>query len=135
NVEVIVVDDGSSSAEAEQCLAALAPEFDRRGWRIVRQPNLYLGAARNTAARPARGKYLYFLDDDNLAKPGGIARLVDIAERTGADILTCFADVFRSTEPPAAGARPDVRLTFVGDCLSYGAIGNVFGDAHSLVRR
>jgi hypothetical protein len=100
----------------------------------VRQENSYLGAARNTAARHAKGTYLYFLDDDNLLKPDGLARFVTAAERTGADIVTAFSDVFEGAGPPGADA-PLARHTFVGDDLASGLFANCFGDSNALIRR
>jgi glycosyltransferase involved in cell wall biosynthesis len=133
--EVIVVDDGSRTAEAKQYLDGLAADFAARGWTLVRQPNRYAAAARNEAARRARGRYLYFLDDDNVAKPDALATLVEIAERTGADVLTCFADQFSGEELPGPDTKPEARLALLGDAAALGAIANGFGDMHSLVRR
>src|SRR5581483_10923551 len=87
NFEVIVVDDGSTLPAAVAYLEELEPEFATRGWRILRQENRYPGAARNNAARHARGEYLLFMDDDNFAKPHEISRFVQVARRTGADLL------------------------------------------------
>jgi glycosyltransferase involved in cell wall biosynthesis len=48
----------------------MQPEFERRGWRIIRsQVNQYLGGARNTGFRATKGEYVVFMDDDNYAKP------------------------------------------------------------------
>jgi glycosyltransferase involved in cell wall biosynthesis len=41
----------------------------QRGWRVLRQPNRYLGAARNFGWRAARGEWVMFMDDDNVAMP------------------------------------------------------------------
>ena len=54
-LEAVLVDDGSESAEAVAALDALEAEFGERGWRVIRQENRYLGAARNAAAAAARG--------------------------------------------------------------------------------
>lgn len=134
NYEVIVVDDGSEKPEAIAYLDSLEADFADRGWRIVRQENLYLGAVRNTSARNARGEYLMFMDDDNCAKPHEIETFVAAANYTNADVLTCFADVFAGTEAP----QPDsakYRLTPTGDCVSYGMLENCYGDSNCLVKR
>ena len=93
NFEVIVVDDGSTLPAAVAYLDALEPEFAARGWRILRQENLYparrgtMGAAchrripavhgrrqRGEAPRdlavhprgePDRGRYPHLLHGDN----------------------------------------------------------------------
>lgn len=133
--EVIVVDDGSRTEEAKHYLDELAVTFASRGWTLLRRPNRYAAAARNEAARHARGRYLYFLDDDNIAKPHALQDLVTIAGRSGADILTCFSDQFSGDEAPGPQTKPETRLALLGDAVGLGAIANGFGDMHSLVRR
>ena len=105
HIELIITDDGSSDPEALEYLESLKPEFAGRGWSILYQENRYLGAARNNSARHASGRYLLFMDDDNLAKPEELDVFVSVALRTDADILTCFADNFSGSDPRAPGAR------------------------------
>ena len=133
--EVLVVDDGSTHPVALAYLVSLDSEFCDRGWQIIRQANLYPGAARNNAARHARGEYLLFMDDDNLLKPDAISRFVEVAQTTGADILTCFADVFHGHEAPRPRNKPDYRWLHLGDSLSVGSFYNCLGDTNALVRR
>lgn len=130
--EVIVVDDGSERRETLAALAALEPEFDEKGWSIIRQPNRYPGAARNAAARRARGEYLVFMDDDNCAKPQELETFVRAAQASGADIVTCFLDVFRGATPPRG--KPLHRWSFIGGSLGVGLMRNCFGDTNSLIR-
>jgi GT2 family glycosyltransferase len=133
--EIVLVDDGSTSPQAQVYLAELEPLFLARGWRLVRQANRYLGAARNTAARHACGEYLLFMDDDNCAKPEEISSLVRAAERTGADIVTTFMDFFQGAQPPADGQAPLCRWLYAGVDSLAGVARNCFGDANALVRR
>jgi len=83
DLEVIVVDDGStdSSATIAQAYAARSPRT-----RYVRQSNAGLGAARNHGVRLATGRYLAFLDSDDLYSPEGLHHLLTVAEGTDADI-------------------------------------------------
>jgi glycosyltransferase involved in cell wall biosynthesis len=67
NIEVILVDDGSTKEESHRYLNLIENDFNARGWKIIRSSNNYLGAARNLAARHASGEYLMFMDDDNVA--------------------------------------------------------------------
>ncbi|MGN2242001.1 glycosyltransferase [Frateuria sp. GZRR33] len=134
--DVVLVDDGSPSPEAKQYLDGLREEFAWRGWTLHRQANAYLGAARNAAVRLARGEYVLFMDDDNLAKPDELAVFAHAAAHSGADILTTVSDVFRDDEnagrPPARSRELWIPL---GNAAGLGVFRNVFGDANALVRR
>jgi glycosyltransferase involved in cell wall biosynthesis/Tfp pilus assembly protein PilF len=135
NFEVVLVDDGSTQPEALAVLDELKPAFDQRGWRIVRQENRYLGAARNTAARNATGEYFLFMDDDNWAGAEEISTLVQAALRTGADIVTCGNNLFDGTEAPKIQAGVENRSLPLGGAVAAGVFENCFGDANALVRR
>jgi GT2 family glycosyltransferase len=69
-VEVIVVDNAPDRGEA----AAVA--FGRDKVRYVAEPRPGLSIARNTGARNARGSIIAFTDDDVVAHPRWISRLV-----------------------------------------------------------
>ncbi len=134
NFEVILVDDGSHSPDAKDNLAVIEKDFRQRGWKVVYQENLYLGASRNTAARNAKGKYLLFMDDDNFAKEHEIETFVEIAESCSADILTCFSDAFKGSKPPDQ-SNVVHRVTPIGADIATGMFLNVFGDSNCFVRR
>ena len=61
--EIIVVDDGSTDDTAEQL-----GQFGSR-LRLLKQPHRGVSAARNFAVRHSRGRYLAFLDSDDLWLP------------------------------------------------------------------
>lgn len=130
--EVVVVDDGSDEA-SRRGLEALARGFPRV--RTVFQPNLYLGAARNTGARSARGRYLLFMDDDNCAAPLELEVLVGIAERRPVDILVCFSDNFLGEGPPTPKSLEGIRRLPLGQDLVYGLLRNGYGDSNCFMRR
>jgi len=135
NFEVILVDDGSTDSEALAALDRLEQRFLARGWRVLRQPNRFMGAARNEAARHARGEYLLFMDDDNIAKPQELAAFVSAASASGADILTSFMDVFSGDSYGPEGGVPDCRWLPLGAAVASGLFDNRFGDANCFIRR
>jgi glycosyltransferase involved in cell wall biosynthesis len=136
NYEVVLVDDASTEPGALAYLERLKPDFDRNGWQIVRhEQNRYLGAARNTAARHARGELLLFMDDDDYAKPNQISTLVQVANTTGADIVTAASDVFAHHDPPADDEQPLSRTLPLGPALGVGLYSNCFGSANALIRK
>ncbi|MDD2677183.1 MAG: glycosyltransferase, partial [Methylacidiphilaceae bacterium] len=132
NLEVVLVDDGSPDPEAQSFLDGLPAQFEPHGWRIIRQPNLYPGAARNRAAREAKGEFLLFMDDDNIARPPLVETLVHAVLRSGADVMTCALSFFEGREPPLALKRLWIPL---GGAVGSGAFYNAFGDANALWRR
>lgn len=84
HLEVLLVDDGSpdgSRAIAERYVA----QDDRV--RLVTRPNGGLGAARNTGVREARGRYLTFIDSDDVLPRGALRALLDTIEASGSQIV------------------------------------------------
>ncbi|WP_432869808.1 CDP-glycerol glycerophosphotransferase family protein [Microbispora rosea] len=85
DIEVVMVDDGSPDGSAE--IAAGFAARDGR-FRLVRQANAGLGAARNTGVRHATGEHLMFLDSDDLLPAHALECLLASLERTGSDLAT-----------------------------------------------
>lgn len=133
--EVILVDDGSTSDTAISYLKSLEPEFRERNWKIICQDNRYLGNARNTGAGHSRGDYILFMDDDNYAKPHELSTFAEVAQRTNADILTSFMDIFAGDGPPDMRSTSCERWLYTGGDAASGVLKNVFGDANALIRR
>lgn len=132
-LEVIVVDDGSS-APALARLAELEAQWGA-AVTVIRQPNRYLGAARNRAAAAARGEFLLFMDDDNVARPEEVATLLRAAHETGADVLTTVIHLFEDDDALARGDAPTGLWVPLGGCAAAGLYSNTFGDANALIRR
>ena len=64
--EVVVVDDGSQDASPE---ISRAYSDAHANFRVVRQENAGVGAARERGRLAARGRYLAFIDADDLWHP------------------------------------------------------------------
>lgn len=86
DIEIIVVDDGSTDATAAIALENAASD-DRIT--VIRQNNMYAGVARNNGMKIASGDYLYFLDSDDHIEPTCLELLVRSAESTSSDVAVC----------------------------------------------
>ncbi len=80
-VEVIVSDDGSTD-QGPEIVERLAASEARV--RLLQSPNTGPSAARNRGIDAARGRFVRFLDADDLATSGSSALLISAAHRTGA---------------------------------------------------
>ncbi|MBQ6395084.1 MAG: glycosyltransferase [Atopobiaceae bacterium] len=85
DIEVILVDDGSTdrSLEIEREYAARDPRV-----RIIQQANLRQGTARNRGLSEARGKYIYFMDSDDIIVPTHFETCYEACEADGLDFVT-----------------------------------------------
>ena len=70
NIELIVVDDGSTDGTPEA-----AEQFGSRVW-VIRQNNSGPAAARNRGIAAARGEFIAFLDADDVWLPGKVSMQV-----------------------------------------------------------
>lgn len=83
--ECILIDDGSFDRSGEICDAYAAA--DAR-FRVIRQANGGVSAARNTGLAAAKGDYVAFLDSDDRLTPDFLERLLPSME-AGVDLAIC----------------------------------------------
>lgn len=83
--EVIVVDDGSND-DTRWALEQFGSQV-----RYIKTKNHGVAAARNRGIREARGRWLAFLDSDDLWHPSKISEQLDALKKTGADVCFCMS--------------------------------------------
>lgn len=130
NTEIIVCDDHSAGKEVRRYLAKLRAEGI-----VVYQADTSRGPGflRNEGAKLASGKWLMFMDDDNLAKPQELETFLRASFYLGADLLTCPMDIFKEI----VSNKPKVESTWVplGPDPISALLYNVFGDMNCFVKR
>ena len=82
SLEAICVDDGSTDG-SDSIVLEYADKDPR--FKLVRQPNLGAGAARNNGITHAIGKYIHFLDSDDWIELFAYERIVNKLEASGCD--------------------------------------------------
>ena len=91
NCEIILVDDGSTDGSGEICdtFALKDPRI-----KVIHQENGGLPAARNAGLNISQGKYIAFVDSDDLVNPSIYSELITVLEENNADVAICNCEVF-----------------------------------------
>ena len=84
NLEIIVMDDGSTDKSGEIC-----DKFASKKLRVVHRKNGGLSDARNCGALEAKGELICFVDGDDKVKKNYVSRLVEALVSSGANIAVC----------------------------------------------
>jgi glycosyltransferase involved in cell wall biosynthesis len=83
--EVVIVDDGST--DDSPAIAAYLAKADPRIRYFRHAANKGAQAARNTGIQAARGSWIAFLDSDDEWLPDSLAIRLELARRTGAEVV------------------------------------------------
>jgi glycosyltransferase involved in cell wall biosynthesis len=104
DLEIILVDDGSTDNSGELC--DWFTTWDAR-IRTAHQNNGGPGAARNTGLQMCTGQWVLFLDTDDSLESRAVELLVEAAEQTGADLAV---GDFTKIKGGVAEARNDIAI-------------------------
>ena len=100
--EIIVVDDGSIDDSLR-----IARGFESAKVKVIAQENGGAAAARNTGLRAANGKYIQFLDADDLISPDKIEAQLNCLNDSETQIAICRTAHFNDGEDPENGVQVD----------------------------
>ena len=93
DIEIICVDDGSTDASA-RLLRSFQDEDMRL--RVLLREHCGAGPARNAGIEAAEGRYIKFLDSDDIFAPQALACLYETAEKYAAELVLCSGRNFRT---------------------------------------
>lgn len=95
NIEIVVVDDGSTDDTADICARTIADD-DRV--KLVHKENGGLSSARNFGLVRATGDFVTFVDGDDVLDEWAVGHMVALAQKTGAPLVTCEYKKISSTD-------------------------------------
>ena len=95
NLEVIIIDDGSTDGSGQRVEALLA-QYKPANVLHLRQHNQGLSAVRNLGVSLATGDYIGFLDSDDLISVGAMRCMLDFARENDCDVVLGKSLVFDS---------------------------------------
>ena len=136
HLEIILAECGTNSASPSGSLKEVE-KFGRHTLSRIQCPSSEIGAARNAAARKAKGEYLFFVDDHTLLLPStALSVFVQVAQRVDADILTSAMSFFLGPSEGSLDRHIEhSRRPFLGGDVATGAFINCFGSSNALIRR
>lgn len=86
NLQIIVVDDGSTDSTASIC-----DEYGKKDSRIevIHQKNAGLSGARNAGLRVARGDYIGYVDGDDYIEPVMYEKMINAMTENSVNLVVC----------------------------------------------
>ena len=109
NIEVLMIDDGSTDASPHIC-DDFAREDER--FRVIHQENKGPSAARNRGIDEAKGEYITFVDNDDLLHKDYVKILYDLCVEHQCDIALTKSFPFLEEDTIPYG-EPETKLTFM----------------------
>lgn len=95
NIEVIVIDDGSTDGSTSIC-KRYSKEDDRIN--LIIKENAGVSSARNLGIRLAKGDWLLFLDSDDFLELNALEELLTIAKKTNSDIVYYGCNIYKDED-------------------------------------
>ncbi|MFM0597983.1 glycosyltransferase [Paraburkholderia dilworthii] len=116
DIEIIVVEGGSSSVESRRALAALAEQPSTKVRILLQEKPYRAGANRNFGISHARGKYVCCLDADDRLAPTYLEKALFMLESYDYDVVSPALQFFgERSDVFAPCERPDLDMLVHGN--------------------
>ena len=112
NIEIICINDGSTDSSLE--IIKRYAEKDNR-ISIYSQNNCGLSIARNLGLKVAKGKYIYFIDSDDLLDKNALKDLYTKSEEQNLDLVLFNAETFADTSSQGKNVEK-TRNYYIRNC-------------------
>lgn len=124
NLEILVVDDGSSDRTVE-----IVQKFAAKDQRIrlLQQPNAGVAAARNLGMKSAQGEFIAPIDADDIWYPENIALQVQVMQQAGAKVGLVYSwsvDIDESGRPTGGFRATEITGEIYTTLVAHNFIGN-----------
>jgi glycosyltransferase involved in cell wall biosynthesis len=124
NLEILVVDDGSSDRTVE-----IVQKFAAKDQRIrlLQQPNAGVAAARNLGMKSAQGEFIAPIDADDIWYPSAIAKLVAQFQTARPEVGVVYAwsvDIDEHDRPTGGFHAATVKGTVYKTLICHNFLGN-----------
>lgn len=121
NIEVIIVDDGSSDSSLNICkgYARISENI-----KVFTQENAGPSVARNLGIKNATGKYIMYLDSDDTLSDTAIELVIDFFDKhyDEVDLVSYYDQYYKDGEP----LKPHARYTYLQETGVYDLMSNPY---------
>ena len=115
DIEILLIDDGSTDLSGVMC-DGYAEKYPNVS--VIHKTNGGLGDARNVGTRVAKGKYIYFIDSDDLLEKCALQYLYDEAEKKYLDVVLFSAECFTDEKDFTFDKEQYKRTSFLNEVMS-----------------